>query len=188
LNGAAGPTGEPGSNASINSVFVWSSQEQSLKNITQFQLVTFNKPQVGPTGSAWTSTIESGYTSPTTFKCPKSGWYLLTYKLDIRSGQINAPTDRTNSASVLLRNNIELAGSTSMTEAPGDRHIYATSNTILCQLAANDLIQLAFWGSDMDAHIGEPSLLTTTYKPTLPGTTIVPSEATASIVFSRISS
>jgi hypothetical protein len=185
-NGATGATGLPGSSAAIDSVFVWSSQQQSPKNITTFQYITFNQPLTGPTGYGWVSSTASGYSAKTNFKCMKSGWYLLTYKVDVRSGAENAPTDRTDSATCLLVNGVDIPGSTTVVEAPADRHHYVLSNTILCQLSVNDIIQLAFWCSDMDGHVGDTSILGT-YQPVLPGTNTVPTEASASLVLSRIS-
>jgi hypothetical protein len=141
----------------------------------------FENPPIGPAGSGWTSSTESGYLYPTTFIVPSDGFYLLTYKIDVRSGSGTPPSTSTTSATVLTRNNQEIAGSTTLVVAPESNHIYTISNTVLVQLFTGDNISLMFWTTDLGANIGEPSTLTGQ----LPFG-LVPAEASASIVFTRI--
>ncbi len=70
-----------------------------------------------------------------------------------------------------------------MVEAPESNHIYTISNTVLANLNANDSLSLMFWSSDINTKIGDPTFI----KGKLPSNTI-PIEATASVVFTKISS
>ena len=179
--GLKGPTGDIGQNAAISSIFVWSAALQKNINIAKFQYVTFENNLIGPTGSGWTSAIEPGYTFPTNFIVPKNGFYLLTYKLDVRSGSGQTP-NYTNCTTVLTMNNIVIPGSTTLVEAPETGHIYTISNTVLVHLNLKDSISLLFWSTDSNTQIGDPSFV----KGILPSG-LIPVEATASIVFSCIS-
>lgn len=181
LTGPQGPVGPAGQNAAISSIFVWSAMSQANRNNTNFQYVTFEKPLIGPSGSGWTTSTQSGYTNATDFIVPASGFYLVTYKLDVRSGSGSSPNSNNDSSTVLTRNGIQIDGSATLVEAPEDNHIYTISNTVLCNLTANDKIALLFWSTDIGARIGDPTFL----KGKMPST-IVPSEATASIVITRI--
>ena len=60
--------------------------------------------------------------------------------------------------------------------------VYTISNTVLANLNKNDSIALLFWSTDSETHIGDPTFV----KGLLPSG-LVPTEATASIVFTRIS-
>jgi hypothetical protein len=70
-----------------------------------------------------------------------------------------------------------------LVEAPETNHIYTISNTVLVDLSLNDNISLLFWSGDIGSRIGDPSFL----KGILPNGS-KPSESTASIVFTKISS
>ena len=172
-----------GQNAAISSVFAWSQVIQTNINVANFQYVTFENAPTGPSGFGWTTSIQSGYTQVTDFIAPATGWYLLTYKLDVRSGGNLSPTSNTDASSVLTRNGIQIAGSATLVEAPESNHIYTISNTVLASLTISDNISLMFWSSDPGTRIGNPSFLTGK----LPVGAVVPTEATASIVFTRIS-
>jgi hypothetical protein len=171
-----------GQNAAISSIFVWSNIKQNNMNNSNFQYVTFENSPIGPSGSGWTSAIEFGYSEPTNFIAPSDGYYLLTYKLDVMSGGGSSPTSSTNCATVLTQNGVQINGSTTLVKAPETNHIYTISNTVLVDLSASDSVSLLFWSGDIGTHIGEPSLVTGI----LPSGQ-VPTEATASIVFTRIS-
>ena len=155
---------------------------QTNINIVNFQYVVFEKTPIGPTGSGWTTTTQSGYTNPTNFITPNNGWYLLTYKLDVRSGGNSSPTSNTDCSTVLTKNGVQIDGSTTLVEAPESNHIYTISNTVLVYLVTGDSIALMFWSGDAGTHIGDPSFV----KGKLPSG-VVPTEATASIVFTKIS-
>ena len=179
--GNTGPIGPPGENAAIASIFVWSSLQQLNRLNTSFQYVEFEKTPIGPNGFGWTNNSRPTYTHSTDFIVPTSGYYLMTYKLDVRSGGGSSPSSSTNCATVLTQNGIEIDGSATLVEAPESNHIYTISNTVLASLNANDNISLMFWSEDIGTKIGDPTFLTGT----LPnGTT--PNEAIASIVFTRI--
>jgi hypothetical protein len=84
---------------------------------------------------------------------------------------------------LLTKNGNEIQGSSTLVEAPESNHIYTISNTVLVDLSSNDIISLLFWSADIGSHIGDPTFL----KGKLPnGNT--PTESTASIVFTKISS
>ena len=178
--GPQGPIGPAGQNAAISSMFVWSALSQRNVSIINFQYVMFEYPLIGPVGSGWTSATEAGYTNPTTFITPSSGYYLLTYKLDVRSGGSETPSN-TDCATVLTRNGTSIDGSATLVEAPETNHIYTISNTVLVTLLVGDRISLLFWSADSGTKIGDPTFL----RGRLPNGT-VPSEATASIVFTKI--
>jgi hypothetical protein len=184
LPGLVGPTGPEGQNAAISSIFVYSDMSQNNLNIVNFQYVTFNIPPIGPIGSGWTTFTQPLYSNPTNFIVPSIGYYLLTYKLDVRSGGGQSPNSNTNCATVLTKNGIQIPGSTTLVEAPETNHIYTISNTVLVNLLLGDSIALLFWSNDIGSRIGDSGQLTGK----LPVGLIVPTEATASIVFTKISS
>jgi hypothetical protein len=177
-----GPTGAVGQNAAISSTFVWSDSLQTNKNVSKFQYVTLNQGPIGPIGSGWTSSTEPGYNAPTSFIVPTDGFYLLTYKLDVRSGGGSSPSNNTSCSTVLIQNGVEIKGSCTLVEAPESNHIYTISNTVLAFLRKSDVLSLMFWSSDIQTKIGDPTFV----KGTLPSGA-VPTEATASIVFTKIS-
>jgi hypothetical protein len=184
LPGLVGPTGPEGKNNGISSIFVYSDMSQNNLNIANFQYVTFNIPPIGPIGSGWTTFTQPLYSNTTNFIVPSIGYYLLTYKLDVRSGGGQLPSSNTNCATVLTKNGIQIPGSATLVEAPETNHIYTISNTILVNLLIGDSIALLFWSNDLGTRVGDPSFLTGK----LPVGLIVPTEATASIVFTKISS
>jgi hypothetical protein len=163
-------------------MFVYSSVAQLNRNIKLFQYVTFENPLIGPIGSGWTTLIEPSYSNATTFITPSNGYYLLTYKVDVRSGGSESPNN-TNCATVLTKNGTTIVGSATLVEAPETNHIYTISNTVLVNIVVGDRISLLFWSSDSGTRIGDPLFI----KGLLPNGSI-PIEATASIVFSKISS
>jgi hypothetical protein len=156
---------------------------QNNLNVAKFQYVTFDNAPIGPAGSGWTSSIQPGYSNTTNFIVPSNGFYLLTYKVDVRSGGGQLPLF-TDCATVLTKNGTQIPGSTTVVEAPETGHIYTISNTVLVNLITNDSISLLFWSSDANTHIGDPSFITGT----LPIGNGIPTESTASIVFTKISS
>jgi hypothetical protein len=133
-----------------------------------------------PVGQTWSTQTEPTYSAPTNFIVPTDGVYLLTYKLDVRSGR--GEVSHNDSATVLTRNGVEIPGSSTLVEAPVENHVYTISNTVLCDLSGNDSVSLMFWSNNIGSRIGDPTFL----KGTLPSG-VIPTEATASIVFTRIS-
>jgi hypothetical protein len=128
----------------------------------------------------WITTIAIGYTNSTGFIVPTSGWYLVSYKLDIRSGGTNT-TINSDCSAVLTQNGTQITGSTTLIEAPEAGHIYSISNNVLVNLVLGDEISLLFWSNDLNTQIGDPTYITGL----LPNST-VPTETTASIVFTKI--
>jgi hypothetical protein len=135
-------------------------------------------------GNGWTTTTEATYTDPTNFVVPTTGIYLITYKLDVRAGSGATPVFNTDCATTLTRNGVQIPGSTTLIEAPETNHVYVMTNTIITSLTSSDSIALMFWSTDPGTHVGDPAFV----KGQLPLNNVVPTEATASIVFTRISS
>jgi hypothetical protein len=167
----------------ISSVFSWSSAKQANKDITKFQYVTFEQSLIGPAGNGWITETESGYTAPTDFIVPSNGFYLITYKLDVRAGGDVSPSSNTDCTTVLILNGVQIAGSTTLVEAPETNHIYTISNTVLVFMNISDSVSLMFWSTDPGTQIGDPTFI----KGTLPNGS-VPIESTASIVITKLSS
>ena len=119
------------------------------------------------------------HSKPTNFIVPSSGFYLLTYKIDVRSGGNEGRNN--DSSSLLTRNGVQIPGSATLVEAPLENHIYTISNTVLSQLESGDRVSLLFWSNNLEAHIGDPSYL----KAVLPSGDSA-REATASIVITKI--
>lgn len=174
-----GPTGQ---NAAINSTLVWSETLQKFANTTSFQAVKMEKGPIGPPGAGFTLvTGNSGVTGTTT------GWYLLSYKVDVRSGFVGASPTR---AGTLLATNpgptynpatvVIMPGSSTLVEAPHTNHIYTLSNTVLVNYIAGTTISLQCWSEESDAQIGDPPQLTGL----LNGAAV--SETVASMVITRI--
>jgi hypothetical protein len=128
---------------------------------------------------------ETGYSSPTTFIVPVSGYYLITYKLDVRISSITNPPRSIDCASVLTRNNIEIEGSTSLIKAEevnnNVNHVYVISTSVLSELLSGDFVSLLFWSNDLKVQIGDPSIITG-----LLPTNVTPIESTASISFTCV--
>ena len=155
--------------------FAWSNKIQNNQNITLFQYVEFES---GPVGNGWKTESEVGYSDVTTFIVPADGTYILTYKLDVKSGGgvVFPPTDI---STVLTMNGVEVPGSCALVEG---QDIYTISNAVLVKFSKGDRVSLLFWSSDPDTQLGDPSLVTGI----LPSDEI-PTEATACIVFTRLS-
>ena len=182
--GSTGETGPTGPDIQRSSVFAWSSTLQQNLSTTDFQFITFEQPLSGPATNGWTTTTQPSYTDPTNLIVPVSGIYLLTYKLDVRAGSGAAPVFNTDCVTTLTCNGVQVPGSTTLIEAPEINHIYTMTNTVLASLTASDSISLMFWSTDPGTHVGDPSFV----KGHLPLGNVVPTEATASIVITRISS
>ena len=158
-SGSQGPTGPVGQNAAISSIFVWSDLSQNNVNVSKFQYVYFENSPIGPAGAGWSTFTDPSFAYPTAFIVPVSGFYLLTYKLDVRSGGGSLPLSSTDGSTVLTRNGNEIPGSSTLVEAPETNHIYTISNTVLVDLSFNDKISLLFWSGDAVTRIGDPSNL-----------------------------
>jgi len=143
--------------------------------------VFFENSPIGPSGELWNTTTLAGYSYTTSFIVPTSGYYLMTYKIDVKSGSGILPSNYTNVSTVLTNNGTAINGSTTLVQAPQENHIYTVSNTVLSYLTVNDSISLLYWSNEINTHIGSPLTITGV----LPNN-ILPIEATASLVFTRI--
>lgn len=146
--GIKGITGPAGQNAAIASIFLWTntSQVKTMTGMTndKFQAVAFEQTPVGPPGSGWSVV---GGSSNTQFTCTQSGWYLMTYKVDVRtnSAGVSPTPDYTRAAAALMKNNMEITGSGSAAQAPDTSHMYSISNTVLVQYTAGENIGVQWW-------------------------------------------
>jgi hypothetical protein len=77
-----------------------------------------------------------------------SGWYLMTYKLDLRTNS-SANYSYTRAATSLMMfdgtNWKDITGSSSAAQAPDTVHQYSISNTVLVKYTAGQLISLQWW-------------------------------------------
>jgi hypothetical protein len=123
----------------------------------------------------------SGYNAKTTFIVPSSGYYLLTYKVDMMAG--GSGTGKGNYSTILTNKGVAIEGSCTLVESPDSNHMYTISNTVLSSLTANDTISLLVWARNGNgAQIGSP----TDQSGLLPSG-VTPKQATATIVFTRLS-
>jgi hypothetical protein len=183
--GDKGDKGSTGQNAAMDSIFVYSGVNQYAggHSITSFVPVSFELPAVpiAPVGNTWTRNANN-----IDFSSPQIGYYLITYKIDVRSGGVGS-TDAATTLSLSPSTSgpwTQVLGSATLVEAPVDNHIYTISNTVLLNYSiANQFVRLWFWSNDSGTHIGDTALLTGTLPNTPP--TSVP-EATASLVITRI--
>ena len=86
----------------------------------------------------------------TRFKSTTSGWYLITYKIDIRASATGSFSNMRAAAALMMMPNggstwVEVTGSGSAAQAPATNHQYSISNTILVQYTAGDTIALQWW-------------------------------------------
>ncbi len=77
-----------------------------------------------------------------TFSSNSSGWYLITYKFDIRaSGAGNVM----RAGAALLLDNIQVPGSGTAAQSPATVHQYSIANTVLVQYTAGQKLALQWW-------------------------------------------
>jgi hypothetical protein len=77
-----------------------------------------------------------------------SGWYLMTYKLDLRTNAGSNYTYTRAATSLMIfdgTNWKDITGSSSAAQAPETVHQYSISNTVLVKYTANQLISLQWW-------------------------------------------
>jgi hypothetical protein len=129
------------------------------------------------------------------FQGTNSGWYLITYKLDLRT---NSPSsfNHTRAAAALLLDNAEVVGSGSSAQAPDTIHMYSISNTVLVYYTAGQVLSLqwtaAYYnGSNVKQSTitglsvgpNDPTFINSVFNPVNSSTY---QEATASLVITRI--
>ena len=79
-----------------------------------------------------------------TFSSTSSGWYLITYKFDIRINS-GITADNCRGAAALMLDNLQVPGSGTAAQAPDNNHQYSISNTVLVQYAAGQKLGLQWW-------------------------------------------
>ncbi|MEI7986395.1 MAG: hypothetical protein WCI55_12280 [Armatimonadota bacterium] len=187
--GPQGVQGPAGQNAAISSIFVYSAAAQPKTGThNDFQQVAFEQPIIGP-GTDWTALNNFE------LQGTKTGWYLVTYKLDLRT---NSPSnfDHTRAAAALLIDNAEVKGSGSTAQAPDTIHMYSISNTVLVYYTAGQVLSLqwtaAYYNNSgvkqasiagLSVGPNTPNFINSTFNPVNASTY---EEATASLVITRI--
>lgn len=186
-----------------NSIFIWSEQNQdsvlnegtSPNYIAKYAPVVFEHGPIGPIGSVWTfidpqTPLSFGssigqVSGPTKLVCGKSGYYSITYKIDVKAdnGNPDISGSNTNAMTLLTKNGNQIPGSMTFVQAPESNHIYTIANTVIVFINKDDVIQLLFWSDDATAtHIGSigdmPSWLILNGSPV--------KEATASMVITGL--
>lgn len=135
IPGPQGPQGPAGQNAAISSIFLYSTTSQPKTGTSnQFQQVSFEKPIIGP-GLDWVKNNNQE------FQGVNSGWYLVTYKLDLRTNS-TSDFNHTRAAAALMLNNAEVVGSGSTAQAPDTIHMYSISNQVLLYYTAGQVLSL----------------------------------------------
>ncbi len=80
-----------------------------------------------------------------TFSSSNSGWYLITYKFDIRAGSGTAGNSMRAGAALLL-DGLEVPGSGTAAQSPySNNHQYSISNTVLVEYTAGQKLALQWW-------------------------------------------
>lgn len=175
--GPVGAKGQTGPVVGLGSVFLWSEIVQNFGSTGNFQYVSLENGPTGPTAGTWSANVGS-----TAFTGTETGWYLVSYKLDIQSA-LNTDVTTTTVGAVLLLNTVQVPGSASLIQEPGLQHIYTLENTFLIKYTAGMAISLLAWSNQSSATIGQPSLLTGKLPPTY---TTSPTEAVATLTLTRI--
>lgn len=208
--GPTGVTGPAGQNAAISSAFIWSCQSQLNLGPTgttgpQFNSVIFEcgssgpnpASPLGPPGNGWNFGNTGGIGAYQTIFTNQSGWYLVTYKIDIRI-QSGAGADNTRAACVLTLNGIEVPGSVSAAQAPDSIHMYSISNTVLVEYTSGDQLGVSWWAQYFSGNTPITSTVSgISIGPNVPNSSWIlgklpsnpstsPMEATASLVITRI--
>ena len=150
--GDVGSQGIPGQIVGIDSIFLWSNNNQNNKDTTRYQFIEFER--VISLNGSWQLNIENGYNTNTTLVCQVTGYYMISYKVDVKAGNGNIPIGVTNCSTVIIKNNIYIDGSMTMIEAPETNHVYTLSNTILININQGDILSLLYWANDNNTRIG----------------------------------
>jgi hypothetical protein len=170
----------------VSSIFIFSELQQNITaaQVGSFVQVKFEKFTI-PTGSGLTPIGTAPNIVGTLIDA--DGYYLVSYKIDVRAGSGDLPSTSTRTATCLTIDGVFVEGSTTLVESPESNHIYTVPNTVGVVLMAGQQLSLYFWTSDRNAHIGEPGAITgrlPAIPPALLG--VIPTEATASMVVTRL--
>ena len=189
--GLQGPMGPTGQNAAISSIFIYSIAGQpKTGTASQFQQVQLEQPIIGP-GTDWVAL--NNYE----FQGSDSGWYLMTYKLDLRTNDPYSGDQHTRAAAALMLDDVQVIGSGSSAQAPDTIHMYSISNTVLVYYTAGQVLSMqwtaSYYNSSNVQQSGVSGLsigpnasgfINSTFNPVASGSTY--QEATAALVITRI--
>ncbi len=116
----------------------------------------FEQPLIGP-GTDW---AQDPPAQNFTFSSNNSGWYLITYKFDIRAADGTATGNTMRGAAALILDGLQVPGSGSAAESPyGNNHQYSISNTVLVKYTAGQKLGLQWWAGVYNGT-GNNTLLT----------------------------
>ena len=138
---------------------------------TQFQEISYEQIPLGPDGSNWTVVPSTNYAR---YTCTSSGWYLMTYKMDLRTVGVSSVTyTRAASAIMISSDGINwsvVPGSGSTAQAPDTNHQYSISNTVLVNYTAPYQLAVQWWA-------GYYSNSTTAFNTNVSGLSLGPNNA-----------
>ena len=151
--------------------FFWSELSQKNTSNQKTQYVTFENTL----DANWLSITQPGYNNPTTITIPETGYYLLTYKLNITS------ISNTNTcATVLLQNKSQISSSQVIFETHKLRQ--NITNSAMVNLNEGDNISLLLLSKNTETYIDVPE----NYRPNSDNNSIVPTETSALITFTKL--
>jgi len=106
--------------------------------------VSFEQPIIGP-ATNWAAVPATNNTLFASSSASDNGWYLITYKVDIRT---SGPDTSMRAAAALIINGAEVTGSGTSAQAPDTNHQYSISNTVLVQYTVGDQLGVQWWAAN----------------------------------------
>lgn len=177
--GPIGPKGDSGENVSLNSIFLYSNKKQVVNDVQFYQNIVFENPVNGPGINDW-SLLTNANNEIIELEALVAGWYLVNYRVIADFGE--NPNNQDMKASVVLTlNNNEVSGSMTLVEDEANEAL-GINNSLLVQLAANDKLEILFWGSDVQINVGTNG----NNIGKLPNSNNKPTEASATITITRV--
>ena len=125
----------------ISPMFVLNTKE--YPRLKHFHLISFENP----IETGWKTKIHHGYTQPTTFIVPTSGYYGLTFKIIIKAD------DNVLCSALMTCNKEVIYGSSSMIECKPNDCVHLSS-TVSIMLKKGDGLCLLFWSNHVH-HLSE---------------------------------
>jgi hypothetical protein len=177
--GLMGPKGDAGENVSLNSIFLYSNKKQVVNDVQFYQNLVFENQANGPGINDW-SFITDTNNEISEFETLIAGWYLINYRVIADFGQ-NITNQNMKASVVLTLNNNEISGTMTMVDEEAKEAV-CINNNVLVQLAANDKLEILFWGSDLQINVGTNG----NNIGKLPNSNNKPTEATVTMTITRI--
>ena len=158
----------------ISYACAWSSVIQHIKTPGSLQYVEFENPMIGTKNFGWKTISSEGYTGATSFVNKKSGYYLIKYIIEIKTGECE------RCFFALTHNNIEIYDSIMDLNTLENNEIYEVSKSILIYLKEGDILSILFTTDTNDIHIGYRCYLEE-------NRWLVPVESTAFLIMTQLS-